>query len=271
MSEEPRRPRRGLDTSVPNAARMHDYLLGGKDNFAADREAAEAVLAIAPEVRAMAAETHAFQGRVLRYLLAEGMRQFLVLGVGLPSRHDSYDEVRAADPDARLVYAARDAVVLSHARALLAGHPGTAVVEGDVLHPAELMADHELRRVLDPARPVAVLVPGALNFIPEEDEPVKRIAELRDMLPAGSHLVLVHALFDVRPEVFAPILEIYKRTFKHTESARRTREQVLRFFDGWELIEPGLVWVRQWRPDSPWAVRHPEQVWMAGAVGRKRD
>ncbi|WP_214416687.1 SAM-dependent methyltransferase [Sphaerisporangium fuscum] len=259
----------GLDTSTPNHARIANYFLGGKDNFAADRKAAEELLAIAPEIRDMAREGQAFHTRVIRYLVEQGITQFLNVGAGMPSGNNTHQVAQGLTPDARVVYASRDPVVLSHSRALLATDERTGVVEGDILHPAELLAAHGLRRVLDLSRPVAVIVMSALQFVPDEDGPFKRVAELRDLLPDGSHLMVIHAVFDSRPEAAKPIVEVYKRVLKRNEDASRTREQVLGFFDGFELVDPGLVYVRQWRPENPLNVHRPEKDWLVGGVGRK--
>ncbi|GII60162.1 hypothetical protein Skr01_02470 [Sphaerisporangium krabiense] len=271
MTEETRRGFAGLDTSRPNLARINDYFLGGKDNFAADRKAAEEILAIAPEVRAMARETQAFHVRALRYLVGEGITQFVNIGMGLPSRYNTHQIAQELDPGARTAYVSRDPVVLSHARALLALDARTTVVEGDVLHPAELLADARLRRVIDLDRPLAVVMLGVLQFTPDADDPFKRVAELRDRLPAGGHMVIAHAVLDSRPEAAQPIVDVYKRVLGREEDPSRTREQVLGFFEGLRLIEPGLVYLRQWRPDNPLAAHRPESVWMVGGVGRKED
>jgi hypothetical protein len=269
VSDEARAPQAGLDTSTPNDARIANYFLGGKDNFAADREAAEQILAVAPEVRTMARESQAFQGRVLRYLVEQGVTQFLNVGAGIPGQQNTHEVAQSLTPDARVVYVSRDPVVLSHSRALLATDSRTGVVEGDILHPAELVAHPGVRRVLDTERPVGVIFVSALQFIPDEDDPFKRVAELRDWMPAGSHLVVIHAVFDARPEAAQPIVGVYQRVFNRMMDASRTIDQVQGFFDGFEMVDPGLVYIRGWRPDNPLNVHRPEKAWLAGGVGRK--
>jgi hypothetical protein len=259
----------GIDSSTPNLARMHDYFIGGKDNFAVDREAAEAVLATAPEVRVMAQEHQAFQGRVIRFLVEQGITQFINLGSGLPSEPNTHELARSLAPDARVAYVDNDPVVLAHARAILARGAGTGVVKGDILHPAELLADPDLRQVIDLDQPVAVLLLGVLQYIPDGHEPFRRVAELCEALPAGSHVVITHVVFDSRPEVAEPIVALYRRMLGHAEGGARTRETVLPFFDGLELVEPGLVYVREWRPDSPFLTERPEKAWVMVGVGRK--
>ncbi|AWS43259.1 SAM-dependent methyltransferase [Streptosporangium sp. 'caverna'] len=271
MSDATGRPPAGLDTSVANVARMNDYYLGGKDNFAADRKAAEEVLALAPEVRTMAREGQAFMTRAVRYLLDEGVTQFVSLGVGLPTSSSIHHVAQALVPDARVVYVSTDPVVLSHARALLATNPATAVVEGDILHPRELLADPELRRIIDLDRPVAILIASALQFIPDEDDPFKCVAVLRDALPVGSGFAFGHVVFDRRPEVEDSIVGIYRRILGRDEGAGRTSKQVLRFFDGMKLVDPGFVYTRDWRPDNPLTVQGRDKTWSMVGIARKTE
>ncbi|SEG91832.1 S-adenosyl methyltransferase [Nonomuraea solani] len=259
----------GVDPNTPNLARMHDYFIGGKDNFAADREAAEAVLAIAPEVRVMAQEHQAFHVRVIRFLVEQGITQFINLGSGLPSDLNTHELARSHTPDARVAYVDTDPVVLTHGRAILARGPRTTVVKGDVMHPAALLADPGLRKVIDLDQPVAVLLFAVLQYIPDDHDPYRRVAELIDALPAGSHVVITHVVFDSRPEIAEPIVQLYRKMLGHTEGGARGREEVLPFFDGLELVDPGLVYVREWRPDSPFASGPPDKAWVLVGVGRK--
>ncbi|MFI7703848.1 SAM-dependent methyltransferase [Nonomuraea sp. NPDC049480] len=270
MSDEARRLA-GVDASTPNLARMHDYFIGGKDNFAVDREAAEAVLAVAPEVRVMAQEHQAFHVRVMRFLAEQGITQFINLGSGLPTELNTHELARSLVPDAHVVYVDNDPVVLTHGRAILARGPRTAVVEGDVMHPAELLADPDLRRIIDLDRPVALLLFGILQYIPDDNDPFRRVAELRDALPVGSHVVISHVVFDSRPEAAQPIVDIYRNILGTQKGGARKREDVLPFFDGLELVEPGLVYVREWRPDSPFLSERPDKAWVMVGVGRKDE
>ncbi|MGP3912610.1 SAM-dependent methyltransferase [Nonomuraea sp. 10N515B] len=259
----------GVDTSTPNLARMHDYFIGGKDNFAADREAADAVLAIAPEVRVMALEHQAFHARVVRFLAEQGITQFVNLGSGLPTEHNTHQLARSLAPDARVVYVANDPVVLTHGRAILAREPGIVVVEGDVMHPADLLADPLLQQTIDLDQPVAVLLFAVLQYIPDGSDPFRRVAELRDALPAGSHVVITHVVFDARPEIAEPLVDLYKKMLGDADGGARTKEQVAPFFDGLHLVEPGLVYVRDWRPDTPFLPERSEKAWVVVGVGRK--
>ncbi|MEV8635461.1 SAM-dependent methyltransferase [Streptosporangium sp. NPDC051023] len=269
MSDSARRPPAGLDTSVPNVARMNDYFLGGKDNFAADRRAAEQVLAVAPEIRMMARERQAFLGRTVGYLIGQGIDQFLVLGSGLPTRRNVHEVAQALLPGARVAYVADDPVVLSHSRALLATNSDTTVVSGHALRPDEVLTDPGLLRLVDLNRPVAALLPHVLQFTPDEDDPLKSLALLRDSVVAGSHFVIAHAVFDTRPDAAEPLVAIYRQILGRNEGSSRTRKQVLRFFDGLDLVDPGLVYLRHWHPENPLTTRGPEKTWTVGGVGRK--
>lgn len=257
-----------LRTDVPHSARMYDYYLGGKDNFAADREAAEKVLAIAPELRTIAREGQDFRRRLMRYLTGEGITQFITFGAGLPTQSNIHELAQESAPGARCVYVEDDTVVLTHARALLATDDNTGVVRGHILRPDELIADPGLRALIDFDRPVGLLLLTVLQYIPDADDPFKSVARLRDALPSGSHLALTHVVFDDRPEAAKAIVDIYQQILGRSENISRTFRDVERFFDGWELVEPGLVYMRRWRPDTP-SYERPEKAWMAVGVGRK--
>jgi hypothetical protein len=248
---------------------MHDYFLGGKDNFAADREAADALLAIAPEIRIMAHEHQAFHARAVRFLVQQGITQFINVASGLPTHHNTHELAGSLTPDARVVYVDDDPVVLTHARAILDTSPSTVVVKGDVLHPCELLTDPDVRRLIDFDQPMAILIFGALQYIPDEDDPFKRMAELRDVMPPGSYLAISHVVFDARPDAAEPIVDIYRKILNRTEDGSRTLDEVRPFFDGLEMVEPGLVYLRQWRPESPFLAERADKAWMAAGVGRK--
>jgi hypothetical protein len=249
---------------------MNDYFLGGKDNFAVDREAAERLLAIAPEIKTMAEENRSFLCRAVRFLAEEGIRQFIDIGSGLPSRRNSSQAARAVAPDCRVVYVDHDPIVLSHDEAILAADDHIGVVEGSVQRFSSVLADPRLRRVIDIEEPTAVLVFGALQLIATADDPFKTVARIRDALAPGSYLAISHVVFDTRPEVVDPIEDIYRAIFDRPgATAARTSEEVLRFFDGFDLVEPGLSYIRRWRPENPLSAAAADSVWMVGGVGRK--
>jgi hypothetical protein len=270
MSDEAPRGPGGFDTRVANIARMNDYFLGGKDNFAADREAADRLLAMAPEIKDMAVENRRFLGRAVRYLCAQGVRQFIDVSAGLPTRDNTHEVARSQDPGSVTVYVENDPVVLSHARAVLVDSVTSSVVEGDILHPREFLDRCRDDGLIDFDRTVAVIILGALQFIPHSDGPFESVALLRDMLPSGSHLALSHAVFDNRPEAVTPVEDVYRALLNRPgENAARTLDDVRLFFDGFELAEPGLVPLQRWRPDRPVDTAPPKGIWMAGGVGRK--
>lgn len=266
--EAGRREMPGLRTGTPNIARWSDYLLGGKDNFAADRAFAERLLSIAPEVKTMAVDTRTFLERVVRFLVGQGVRQFLNVASGLPSRRNTHEVAQELAPDARVVYVDDDPVVLTHARAMLARNARTGVVNGSILRPDEMLSDPEMLRLIDFDEPVGLLIPARLQYLPDADEPYKCVAHVRDRLAPGSHLMIGHAVFDSRPELARPVIDLFRQIVPRADDAPRTREKVLRFFDGTELVEPGLVYIRQWRPDSPQSDHQAQRVWIVGGVGR---
>jgi O-methyltransferase involved in polyketide biosynthesis len=270
MSEASQRPSARVSASTPSVARMNDYFVGGKDNFAIDREVAEQVLALAPEAKAMGEYVQAFRDRAVRHLAAQGVRQFVNIGVGLPTERNVHEIAQAVGPESRVVYVADDPVALNHSRALLATDERTGVVEGDILHPDELVADPLMRRLVDFAEPVAVLIfGGTLQYIPDDQGPQEKMARLRELLAPGSHLGLTHAVFDSRPDIRDAISDIFRKALDRPSGAPRTREQALRFFDGLELVEPGFVYVRQWRNDEYVSHSEAQRAWVMAGVGRK--
>jgi S-adenosyl methyltransferase len=257
----------GLDTSVAHPARVYDYWLGGKDNFAADREAAERVLAAAPGLRFRVRANRAFLGRTTRYLAAEaGIRQFLDIGTGIPTGNNTHEVAQREAPDARVVYVDNDPIVLLHAQALLRSTPqgATDYIQAD-LHDPGLILDRAAA-LLDFGQPVAVMLLGLLHLIQDSEDPWGIVARLMAATPAGSYLTISHPAIDIHPSQ-ATVQRIYNENVS-TQQTLRTREQVARFFTGLELVEPGLVQVHQWRPDP--GDFAPEGVVSAhGGVARK--
>ncbi|GII80097.1 hypothetical protein Sru01_50790 [Sphaerisporangium rufum] len=260
----------GINTSVPNLARMTDYLLGGKDNFAADRLFAKRLLAIAPEINTMAHDVRDFVGRVVRFLAGEGITQFVNVASWLPTQRNTHEIAQEVVPDARVVYVDDDPVVLAHARALLARDEHTGVVKGSILRPAELLESPEMRRFIDFDRPVGMLIPTRLMYTPDSHEPYKAVAQVRDRLAPGSFLAMGHTAYDSRPELVAPMVELFRQMLPDTDELPRTVEQVRRFFAGTELVEPGVVYIRKWRPDHVENTTEAQRVWIVGGVGRVR-
>ncbi len=258
----------GLDPTVPNVARMYDYYLGGKDNYAIDRAAAEEVLAAIPQARRAARQNRQFLRRVVRYLTQDaGIRQFIDIGSGLPTQANVHEVAHADAPDARVVYVDSDPVVVAHARALL-GSGSTTAISADARRPDEILGHPETRRLIDFGQPLAVLFLSVLHFVGDAENPYALVAQFRDVMPSGSHLALSHGTSESRQEITgaADVYEQRRAASVHV----RSREEILRFFDGFELVDPGLVFAPQWRADWSDLAQMTELELVLGGVGRKR-
>jgi SAM-dependent methyltransferase len=239
--------RKTFRPDIPSAARVYDYLLGGKDNYPADRTVAESMIAQLPNVRLAVQWNRAFLRRVVRYLVNEaGIRQIIDIGAGLPTVCNTHEIASDANAATRVVYVDHDPVVLAHARAMLQGIPNTAIIEQDLLEPDKILADPALERLIDFSEPAAFLFLSILHFVADEDDPAGLIARLTDPFPAGTHVAISHATPDAVPAV-----NDVERVFDHaTERAHvRSRADVMRLVAGLEIIEPGLAWPPEWRPD----------------------
>ena len=264
-------PLRGLCTDRPTPARMYDYYLGGKDNFAVDREAAEQVLTAAPEVRILAKENRAFLGRAVRFLAAEaGIRQFIDVGAGLPTQGNVHEIAQAVDRAARVVYVDDDPIVRAHGAALLAENDTTAVIGADMRRPQQILDHPDVHRLIRFDEPVAVLFVSVLHFIAEDEDPYGIVAAFRDAVAPGSYLAISHITPpEHNPHAADRAAGVYTKRAT-SPAVLRSPKEVLSLFDGYELVEPNLVYLPQWRPDLPEAVRNPDSVWMLAGVGRKR-
>ncbi len=264
MSEAPK-----LDTRHAHSARVYNYWLGGKDNFAADREAAEQAIAANPGIVADARANRMFLARAVRYLATDcGIRQFLDIGAGLPTASNTHEVAQDAAPDARIVYVDNDPMVLSHARALLSSTPEgrTAYIDSDLRDIPAIM--EQAARTLDLAAPVALMLLIILHMIPDEDDPYGIVSGLVDALPAGSYLVLAHPASDVRAANQAEMTRRVNERMRGPQATMRDRAAISRFFDGLDLVEPGVVQPQHWRPDPD--VISPDQVTAWCGVARKR-
>jgi hypothetical protein len=259
---------RGFDARVAHPARVYDYWLGGKDNFEADRIAGEATIAAYPAIRASARANRAFLVRSVRYLAAEaGLRQFLDIGTGLPTANNTHEVAQSVAPESRIVYVDNDPLVLSHARALLTSSPEgvTAYLEADLRDTDRIL---ELAaEVLDFTRPVAIMLLAILHYIPDLDEAQRIVARLVSAVPSGSYLVISHAASDIDPAEMAEMIRRMNEHLAEGNHVGRPREVVAKFFDGLDLMEPGVVKVTEWRPASPVEAAGPTSLW--GGVGRK--
>jgi hypothetical protein len=258
-----------IDTTVAHQARIYDYLLGGKDNFAADRVAVEAGLKIWPEMALAARANRAFLGRVVRCLAGEmGIRQFLDLGTGIPTAGNTHQVAQEIAPESRVVYVDYDPVVLAHARALLASSEAGATdyIHADVRDTPVVL--EQAGHLLDLTTPVAVTMLTILHVIPDSDDPFGIVARVMDAVPSGSYLAISHMSSDLLDhDTQGGLVDTGKRMSQQQLSAR-SREQVARFFAGMDLVQPGLVPVEEWRPEPGTGATGKSATW--GAVGRKR-
>jgi hypothetical protein len=238
----------GFDPTTPNAARMYDYYLGGKDNFAADREAAQQVLALAPEIAPLSRANRAFLGRSVGFLAKAGIRQFIDIGTGLPTQRSVHEIARETQPEAAVVYVDNDRVVCTHARALLIhSFPQTAVVQADLGRPADILGSDAVCSLIDLGKPVAVLFFSVLHFITDDQQAAEIVAGFRAAMVAGSYIVISHTSPGaISLQARDASIAVYARSSAPVRL--REPEEIARLFEGFELIPPGLVDVAQWRP-----------------------
>ena len=266
--DEPDATGTGIDTTVPHSARIWNYWLGGKDNYAVDREAGDQFSAIYPGIVDIARADRAFLGRVVRYLAGEaGVRQFLDVGTGLPTADNTHQVAQQVVPESRIVYVDNDPLVLAHARALLTSsrEGATAYLDADLRDVDAIL--EQAAGTLDLTQPVGVMLLAILHYIPDLDQARRIMTRLVGALPSGSFVTISHAASDISPEAMA---EMIKRMNQHLAEANhvgRTRDVVAGFFDGLNLLEPGVVKVTQWRPASDIEAGGPTSLW--GGVGRK--
>ena len=257
-----------FDTSRPHMARVYDFWLGGKDNYAADRVVAEQVAAAYPDIRAAVLAQRTFLARAVHFLVTQaGIRQFLDIGTGLPSANNTHQVAQKAAPESRVVYVDNDPIVLAHARALLTSSPegATAYIDADLRGTGAIL--DRAADILDFGQPVAVMLLGILQGIPDEEEPGAIIARLMDAVPPGSYLALSQIAGDVAADEVADGVQRYNQQAT-VPVAARTHAEVSRFFTGLELVEPGVVQVHQWRPATADPNSDRDLAIYAG-VGRK--
>jgi len=263
MTEDQGIPR--IDTTRAHPARIYDSWLGGKDNFAADREAAELALQAYPELAQAIRSNRAFLGRAVRFLVGTGIRQFLDIGTGLPAADNTHEVAQRAAPDSRIVYVDNDPIVLRHAQALLTSTPEGACdyIQADLRDPKAIVA--EAARTLDFGRPVALMLLAVLQFVLDEQDPYRLVSELVDTLPSGSYLVISHPTDDFNPNK-GESMKVYNERSAE-QAVVRDKAETARFFDGLDLLDPGVVPVAEWRPDSEMTAAKPSSMWCG--VARK--
>jgi SAM-dependent methyltransferase len=260
----------GVDTKRANVARVYDYWLGGSHNFLADQDVARAIVAVEPNTREGARANRAFLGRAVRFLAASGIRQFLDIGSGIPTEGNVHEVAQQASPGARVVYADIDQVAVAHSRAILSGNPDAAVIEADLREPRKILENGTVRGLIDLAQPTALLLNMVLHFIGDDEDPWQILAVLRDALAPGSYLVVAHATNEARPTVARAAEKVYNRSVT-TSIHMRSRPDIRRFFDGFDLVDPGLVYIPLWRPDAPQDVPgDPSKFWVLVGVGVRR-
>ena len=251
--------RGAFSTSVANPARIWNYWLGGKDHFEVDRAAGEQAIAAYPDIVFSVRANRAFLARAVRFLAADcGIRQFLDIGTGIPTANNTHEVAQSVAPECRIVYVDNDPVVISHARALLTSSPegSTDYLHADLRDTATVLTG--AARTLDFRQPVALLLTGVRHFIPGADDPYGIVARLTDAMAAGSYLVIGHGASDIRADAVPEMTRRYNER-SSAPITLRTRDQVARFFDGLELVGPGLVPLSQWWP--------PDQVDAGAASG----
>jgi hypothetical protein len=259
-----------INTGVAHSARVYDYWLGGKDNFAADREVGDAIIAAIPSVPLLARDNRAFLGRAVRYLARErGIRQFLDIGTGIPTAGNTHEVAQAVAPDSRIVYVDNDPIVLAHARALMTSDPAgaTAFIQGDFREPGKILADPALRRTLDLDKPVALILAAILHFFTDDENPQGIVSSLADALPSGSYLTITNITAD-----FMDPDQVTRATQAGQQGGityvPRSQAEVSAFFDDFPLVDPGVVPMQAWRPDGG-SLADPHGPNSYAAMGRK--
>jgi SAM-dependent methyltransferase len=257
----------GIDVNRPSAARVYDYFLGGAHNFAVDRALAGQIAAMTPNIGETMRSNRVFLRRAVRFLAAQGVRQFLDIGSGIPTAGNVHEIALEAAPDSRVVYVDIDPVAVEHSRAILAGVDRTGVICADMRDVDRLLVEAE-KLGLDFTQPVAVLLAGVLHFVPDSDDPQAIVAALGAAVAPGSFLLISHATGDGQPPEVIEAQRLSGRTA--TEIVLRPAAAITPYFAGFDLVEPGLVFIPRWRPDPADPVdEHPERVGAYAGVGRK--
>ncbi|GAA2493489.1 SAM-dependent methyltransferase [Winogradskya humida] len=258
----------GVNPKVPHSARIYDYWLGGKDNFAADRQVGDAMLQAIPGLRAMAAENRKFVHRAARDLVTEeGLRQFLDIGTGIPTRPNLHEIAQRLAPETRVVYVDNDPIVLVHARALMVSSEQgrSEYISADIRDPDSILTEKVLQENLDLKQPVGLTLIAILMLLADEADPWTLVAQLRDALPSGSVLAITHPTADFNPAAVGEAVAAARGA--GMTLVARTKDEVARFFGDWELLSPGIVPTSAWRPDTP--VDNPEATYYWAGVARK--
>ncbi|MBT2400534.1 SAM-dependent methyltransferase [Streptomyces sp. ISL-100] len=268
--ERPAWAPQGIDLTVPSVSRIYDFYLGGSHNFEVDRQAARKAMEFMPGLPKIMQANRAFMRRAVRFAADEGITQFLDIGSGIPTFGNVHEVAQAANPEARVAYIDHDPVAVAHSQAVLAGNDRAGVAAADLRKPQEILNSPVVGELIDLDRPVALLLVAVLHFVEDADDPQAAVDTLRDALAPGSVLILTHASYEGIPltqEQAGGTVGVYKNI--KNPLIMRSREQVMRFFEGFEMVEPGLVAMPEWRPQTPLAQEDPFAFSGFAGVGRK--
>ncbi|MFR9799682.1 SAM-dependent methyltransferase [Streptomyces sp. MS06] len=268
--ERPAWAPRSIDISVPSVSRIYDYYLGGSHNFEVDREAARRAMEFLPGLPKIMQANRAFMRRAVRFAAAEGIDQFLDVGSGIPTFGNVHEVAQEVRPGARVVYVDHDPVAVAHSEAVLRGNADAGVVAADLLEPRAILSSPEVERLIDLKRPVALLLVAILHFVADEDDPYRAVAELSRALAPGSLLLLTHASYEgipLPPERAGGAVGVYRNI--RNPLIMRSRDEVARFFEGYDMVEPGLVPMPHWRPET--AVEDEDPYAFSGFAGVGRS
>jgi hypothetical protein len=256
----------GVNFERPSVARVYDYYLGGSHNFAVDRQVGRRTIELWPDLPLAMQANRAFLRRSVRYLVTQGITQFLDLGSGIPTQGNVHEVAQVASPEARVIYVDIDPMAVAHSRAVLAGNPRADIVQADLRDLPAILDDPRSRRLLDLTQPIGVLMVAILHFIPDQADAASIVAQYRNIMASGSYLALTHGAQSDQAE---PTAEFYRRTT--APFVLRTRPEIEALLDGFDLVPPGLVFWPLWRPDSPADVDdHPERFSGYAAVGHRK-
>ncbi|MEU5695663.1 SAM-dependent methyltransferase [Actinosynnema sp. NPDC020468] len=258
----------GIDTGLPSAARLYDYLLGGGHNFAADRALAEKFVAAQPNARTIARLNRSFLRRAVLFLAARGIRQFVDLGSGIPTVGNVHEIAQRAAPDSRVVYVDYEDVAVAHSRLMLRDDERATILQRDMTDPTSVLEAARGTGLVDFAEPVGLLAVGVFHFVPPEADPAGLVAAYRDALAPGSHLAFSQFTADLQPAEMAGVVEVMKRSAN--PMFPRSHAEITALFDGFELVEPGVVPLPLWQPEPGAAVEDPNTAGILAGVGRKR-
>jgi hypothetical protein len=254
---------------VPNPARMYDYYLGGHHNLAVDREAADKAVAIYPGFPLFMRANRAFLRRAIEFLVAQGIERILDVGSGIPTVGNVHETAQTANPNARVVYVDVDPVAVAHSTAMLRGNPRATIIERDMREPESILAHPDVKALLAPGEPIGLILAFVLHFVVDDGEALRIVRVFRDALPSGSFVVISHGTMEhLPPDILEQLVRLYATTSQPVRI--RSKSEILQFFEGLELVEPGLVYVPLWRPEEPddLLLDHPERSSGLAGVGR---